>query len=705
MSELKFSELFSKTKASYLNRMERQELQDEIFDPEISRTENNKYLSAVKTSLTKMTKLKTGVNEITYKPAKGRIGGRLFANGGMQNMSVNIRNFLLDDLCKDIDMCNCHPTIAEYLAKKEGVETPYLTDYNLNRSSILQREGLTKKKIVTMMNCDSSKGRTPWAIGFLSEIETIKNIIYEKNKGDLLATYKKNNMKSSVFNYHICVIENECLQRAIAIIDPLNIHVLCFDGLLMNKSATLDIPALNLATEEYGLKWVEKPLYTTLKIPADYISVDSAWDADKQLLEKQFCIIKDPQCIAHEVPHGTILLPISNLGFMAAPYFNDEFKLKDWLRCNDRRIYDKLDFVPYATGQEDSSLDNIYNTFRPFTSSVVDYDLEDVQPFIDHVHINICGKNSEASEWLIKLLAWRLQNPDKLPEVAVILKGLPGAGKDRLMDIMERIMGSDNNYIYRTEKMNDLFGDFNGALKNKLIVQINEAKGADGCKWKESLKQTITSHNNNINEKGLRQYILTNYALIIVCSNNLTPIVIEIGDRRYVLIRTGRTNIGNEPYWRMLSELMDSPIWISQVFSYLINVDLSGFEPSSLAGQPKTQEYKDAQLSAISPVYKCLRDLPYDDMETIGKGKYKGLYYIRNNDFSTRVMIENDDKPKSSELINKLLRDVDGIIVNRKVSLAGDKQVYHLFDRPVVENDVNNRIFKNIEKEEEIFID
>jgi hypothetical protein len=144
----------------------------------------------------------------------------------------------------------------------------------------------------------------------------------------------------------------------------------------------------------------------------------------------------------------------------------------------------------------------------------------------------MCNNDAVAGEWLYNLFSWRFQNLNTLPEVGVVLKGLQGSGKDRTCDIMARLMGSDNDYIHRTSEMNELYGNFNSALKNKLIVQCNETEGRGGCEFKEKLKDTITRDSNTTIEKNIKPYKLKNLALLIVCSNNLAPINIPFDDRR-----------------------------------------------------------------------------------------------------------------------------------------------------------------------------
>ena len=258
---------------------------------------------------------------------------------------------------------------------------------------------------------------------------------------------------------------------------------------------------------------------------------------------------------------------------------------------------------------------------------------KDTGAFRDHLKTNMCNDDEVGSDWLYKLFAWRFQNPNKLPEVGVVLKGLQGSGKDRLMDIMCRIMGSSNDYTHRTEEVGDLFGKFTPALKHKLFVQLNEMEGKAGCDNKEKLKGAITKDVNYINEKNLKPYYLRNLALIIVCSNNLTPVQIPYDCRRWVVYQTGRKNIGNMPFWEWFSALISDDHWIDSVFSELIDEDLTGWRPDDLRLQPKTEAYIAAQEDNIPSLYKYLREIDWDDPRHFTKyeGKSKklcGKYFV-----------------------------------------------------------------------------
>ena len=143
--------------------------------------------------------------------------------------------------------------------------------------------------------------------------------------------------------------------------------------------------------------------------------------------------------------------------------------------------------------------------------------------FLNHVNI-LSNEDPKVNKFLLDYLAHLIQKPYEIPETAILMKSRQGAGKDTLIDFIEKIIGV--KYTKRTEKLDELFGQFNDSLKNKLIVQIDEIGGKDGFVNKESIKRLITTKRLNINEKGVKIYENNNYARVFIFTNNINPIAL-----------------------------------------------------------------------------------------------------------------------------------------------------------------------------------
>ena len=363
-----------------------------------------------------------------------------------------------------------------------------------------------------------------------------------------------------------------------------------------------------------------------------------------------------------------------------------------------------MDFLPY--NDTDPTPDDIYNTFRSFESSYIKKQDRhpEVDAFMEHLTINMCNHDIKSATWLFNLCAWRFQHRDKLPKCGIVLKGREGAGKDMTIDILAKIIGDSNDYIHRSSDMKELYGDFNCNIKNKLIVQCNEVEGKSGVEYKEKLKDTITRDNNTIRELYLKPYKMKNLVLIIVCSNNLSPIVIPYDDRRWVVFETGRDNIGNREYWNWFAALKQDPHWINSLYSEFLDTDLQSinFQPDNLDNQPKTEAYVLSQEDNIPAVYKYLNEMNWEELRQIEKDTsiHLGKYIIKTNDLTNNINEWIDyqglDYKINSKNMNKLLREITGIQTSVVLRVNNIQSRYTILNREEVENELCNRIFKNI---------
>ena len=700
----------------YINSLDNDKLIDIIYEDGYKYEDCQRYCKQIKTFCTNI--IKEAKNEEiyfhkqTYRFAKDKTDGRLFVSTGLQNIHRDLRGLLCRNTCVDYDMINAHPTILLHLAKTENISSPYLSSYINNRASFLERNSIDKKFVIKLINTDSPikllNNTTAEILNLANEISTIRDVLYIKNKSSI-TTDKRYNIKSSVVNHLLCIHENILLLKVYnKYLD--GFYAFCFDGFLFDKDKIIYISDLNELTKDYGVKWSTKPLSNTIKIPDDFIKSESYEDI-KIRFEKSHSICLNPMCYIKKTPYEDLLMNKSDFIDAVGPWKKitegikkPVFDIQKWLEDPNRKAYNKMEFEPYLN--EDTTSKDIYNLFRPFSSTYINKKDRhpNVQAFMEHLTVNMCNNDSVAAKWLFNLFAWRFQFPNKLPKCGVVLKGLQGSGKDRTIDILHLIIGKENDYIHRTSEIKELYGDFNSALKHKLVVQCNELEGKTGCEYKEKLKDTITRSLNTINEKNMKPYKLKNLALVLVCSNNLTPIQIPFDDRRWVVFQTGRENIGNRDYWKTFSDLIDNPLWINSLYSEFLDTDLTNWEPDNLFLQPKTEAYITSQEDNIPVVYKYLNELNWNNMN-LYNGKYNSNYsgkYI----IPFRVLLNNinewidfegyEQQNTNAKFISKLLREIAGIQSCVRLRLNGKQNRFVVFDKDVMVNDLTTRVFKNI---------
>lgn len=242
-----------------------------------------------------------------------------------------------------------------------------------------------------------------------------------------------------------------------------------------------------------------------------------------------------------------------------------------WLKDPLRRKYNFIDWVPCQINDP-----NTFNEFQGFRLDS-DYDNEDnesVETFLNHIKY-LAGDDDKSSEYLINYIAHLFQFSNEKPQTAIVIKSPEGYGKDLLIDILQKIIGS--KFIMRTSDIKrDVFGSSNGGVKHKLILQLNEVSGKDGFQNADKLKDIITTDKILIRElyKDVRQY--SNYLRLFIFSNNNNPIKITETSRRFVVLEPLEKK--NHSYYEKLVNILSNENALKNIYNYFKNRDISNFK-------------------------------------------------------------------------------------------------------------------------------
>tara|TARA_R110002153_G_scaffold265235_1_gene427668 strand:+ start:1 stop:1902 length:1902 start_codon:yes stop_codon:yes gene_type:complete len=531
-------------------------------------------------------------------------------------------------------MANAHPTILlNYMRiNHPDINVPILEKYILNRSGFLKKAKINKITALVMLNSDEfkiskyEKDKTS-AILQSNLFKNFKKCREAITAGKKLDTTAKNPLSSYV-NKLLCELENEILINSA---DAINIPM--FDGFMIDKnkinSVEETIEQLNNTdiSKKYDIKWAEKPIDNNIKIihcedPVDeepaFNDDDFSYEAVKYRLEKDHFIIESPQILIKEFINykGTLQLNMLDIGgfkLLTAPYkynvpvFDKKGNVVDqnkksiyqkWIEDDSRRLYNELIFYPKIIENTHS-----YNLFKGFyieQQKLINYQYNGgaVDRFLKLVSC-ICGNDTASTEYLLNWAAHLIQKPEERPLVAILIKSVEGVGKDTFREYLEKIIGSD--YVYTTDKMDSIVGNFNPNIGNKLLIQINEAKSFDAHSSAAALKHLITTQTVEINQKNVKSYKLENYARLLLFSNECNVINITAEDRRYVIIKSGK-KLDQDFYSSLYDDLSDKNI-IKTVYEFLMNRDISQFK---FTNRPINKAYQDMVKSNTNPIYEFI---------------------------------------------------------------------------------------------------
>ena len=679
-------------KANYLLKLPQDYILSDIYDNnEIdsngSRINSETYIKSLKGWLKKVIDKKGKVRQC-YKYSKQiKDKGRQFINGfGVQSLQKDLRGFLVSGLYNDFDMINAQPTILSYINKTyfKDNEMPFLDKYINNRKDIMTKWKFSKDTIFINMNAAKSyTNNNEFLKGIDIEFKKIQKLIYESEL-DIFTNIDKTgcrreNKYGSFLNRVLCVFENEILCKGLKEFKSNEIGSLMFDGALIDSSLNIDecIDRLNIATDEYGVKWICKPHSDKLKIDTDYVlpTYEDEYTLCKNEFEETHAMIKEPlQYIIERYDNDKRSFYIYNRGDFQALTGHYTFTMVDdgkqltipltmkWFNDPDRRMYIKQDFLPH----DDYDHDTIYNLFSGFEINEkleeADINADCVRRFIDHIKL-LCGNDANAVEYLLNYLAHLFQKPYELPMTCVVFCGMKGVGKDLIIDYIEKIIGKD--YITRTQSFNELFGNFNQSIKHKLLIQIDEVSGSDGYKMKEELKNIVTKNKVTINEKGLRQYDIRNYCRVFMNSNNHNPIEITEDNRRFFVVQAGEKQ--DKTYYDRLYNDMKRKECLQSIYSFLMDRDISDYRPLNLVETDKMRKMKEHN---INPIFSFLKDFVFDNVNDDFKYELdRG--YISSKTIYEQCYMYFDIEGHSTKNLN--YKGLKSVIVNMRFEPIFDK--------------------------------
>jgi hypothetical protein len=197
---------------------------------------------------------------------------------------------------------------------------------------------------------------------------------------------------------------------------------------------------------------------------------------------------------------------------------------KIWFGEKNRRQYNGVDLDP--TGGEvlaDSKL-NLWSGFG------VEARKGDWRLMKDHIGGILANGNEENRIYILKFACWVIQNPEKLPMVALVLRGEEGVGKGLFAQCLVRMFGIHALHITDPRHF---IGPFNGHLLNCLFAYVDEAYYAGDKAAKGILNSRITEPRVMIEPKFWGAFEAVNRMSIILASNKEWVVPASHNARRY----------------------------------------------------------------------------------------------------------------------------------------------------------------------------
>ena len=372
--------------------------------------------------------------------------------------------------------------------------------------------------------------------------------------------------------------------------------VLCFDGIMIPKNDAV-IQELISECESYiktklnidiGLKI--KPMDSGFSIPDDisqyveykpfdmkdsfcWLDFDEKWrgrtfsslnDVIEQTradINRVFCkveqgngfIVKKTDC------NDNLNDIIDANGSFTDVYFNyntidsdklKELSFKNYLKyfSNHLNIYRSIDFAP------NNSDPTLFNLWSGFKASETNVDVGEIQLILNHIKEVYCNNDDISYDYFLDLLYYIIKYPEKPLGVATfIYSKKQGSGKNVLLDFLQDYVFGKNITHY-TCGLDSILEKHNHLMKNKKVIIVDELASSQDTFINnfDRLKSMMTGSHLVINPKGVNQMAIRNVLCLFLLSNHM-GILLEPTDRRYFCLKVSEKYVGNNDYFKKLT--------------------------------------------------------------------------------------------------------------------------------------------------------
>jgi hypothetical protein len=234
-----------------------------------------------------------------------------------------------------------------------------------------------------------------------------------------------------------------------------------------------------------------------------------------------------------------------------------------------------------------------------------------------------------------------MQNPERSPNVCIVIQGQEGAGKDTIVRIAGALLNNhDHEFYYETAEFEQVFGACNSEIDGKIILGIEEISIADTKKYKERMKNLITCEKITIKQIYQQKKQVDNILRIWMTTNSITPIQCDHNQRRNLLFKFPTTRKGDTAYWRWFYEdKVGNEECMATLFWELFDYDLHPCwnDPKRL---PKSKEQAMMETENIYPLWGMLD-------EYFNPKKLLDDEAERENDLENFICYDFEDVPKN----------------------------------------------------------
>lgn len=273
---------------------------------------------------------------------------------------------------------------------------------------------------------------------------------------------------------------------------------------------------------------------------------------------------------------------------------------KWWLQNAARRQFHSLTFRPRDGEEVGNGATRQLNLWQGFTVRPAQGDWS-----LMRAHIrDVLASGDEASDsYIIRWMAWTLQNPDEPAEVALTFRGEPGTGKGVFGRAMAQLFGQHGLHTGGSEMIT---GRFNKHFRDCCLLFADEVVWDGDRKAEAKVKTFLTEPTLMIEGKGVDAVTWPNMLHVIISSNSEWVVPAGPFERRYAVFDVAPTHRQRREYFAPLFAELEGG-GLAAMLHDLLAMDLGRWHPRE--DVPKTDALNDQKSRGLDPVHAAVLDI------------------------------------------------------------------------------------------------
>jgi len=331
---------------------------------------------------------------------------------------------------------------------------------------------------------------------------------------------------------------------------------------------------------------------------------------------------------------------------------------KWWVEHPERKEYKAVFFDPSFPAEHEGCL----NLWEGLSVVPAKGNWKDI---LRHIYVILCNRDRSKFIYVIKWLAFMVQNPGKRAETVLIFKGKEGAGKGFIFGRLVEAYGCHGSY---TNSAEGLVGRFNAHLAQTVFLLADEANFAGNRAAEGVLKQLISEPKMPVEAKFKDLSATNNFLHIIMCTNQNWVVPAHHDSRRYFInevdSRYARNECSDEErknYFDKLYHILYNGGLEAMLFD-LMNMQLGDWHPRT--AMPSTEEMDRQIVQSLGKMEKTL-------VAFLNEGRIPGVLQERGVKVKSRSLFDYLDG------IDSGCKDVSMVKKAEALKQLGIKKVRH----------------------------